>query len=136
MCEWREARLRLAAIFIHIFALVHNCAFLAEWSKALRSGRSFFGSVGSNPTGCIHIYFCIIYTYIFTFKKDLFIQQVILSQLDYLYTCCIDISFYILLYSCIKIYTDPCGNWTHINAYYVLQQLPLAVQCNIHIQII
>jgi hypothetical protein len=26
---------------------------LAEWSKALRSGRSIFGFVGSNPTGCI-----------------------------------------------------------------------------------
>ena len=28
-------------------------AFLAERSKALRSGRSIFGCVGSNPTGCI-----------------------------------------------------------------------------------
>ena len=27
-------------------------AVLAEWSKALRSGRSIFGCVGSNPTGC------------------------------------------------------------------------------------
>ena len=25
---------------------------MAEWSKALRSGRSLFGGVGSNPTGC------------------------------------------------------------------------------------
>lgn len=32
-----------------------NNASMAEWSKALRSGRSFFGSVGSNPTGCIMI---------------------------------------------------------------------------------
>jgi hypothetical protein len=27
-------------------------AVLAEWSKALRSGRNLFGGVGSNPTGC------------------------------------------------------------------------------------
>ena len=27
-------------------------AILAEWSKALRSGRSIFGCVGSNPTDC------------------------------------------------------------------------------------
>lgn len=34
-------------------------ALLAERSKALRSGRSIFGCVGSNPTECI--YFCFIY---------------------------------------------------------------------------
>ena len=28
-------------------------ATLAEWSKALRSGRSISGCVGSSPTGCI-----------------------------------------------------------------------------------
>ena len=27
---------------------------MAEWSKALRSGRSLFGGVGSNPTLTIH----------------------------------------------------------------------------------
>ena len=32
------------------------CAFLAEWSKALRSGRSIFGCVGSNPTECKYKY--------------------------------------------------------------------------------
>ena len=32
-------------------------ATLAEWSKALRSGRSIFGCVGSNPTGCMKYFF-------------------------------------------------------------------------------
>ena len=31
---------------------IHSNAVLAEWSKALRSGRNLFGGVGSNPTGC------------------------------------------------------------------------------------
>ena len=39
-------------------------AFLAEGSKALRSGRSIFGCVGSNPTECnqnvsIYAMFCV-----------------------------------------------------------------------------
>ena len=82
--------------YSYMYLHKHNCAFLAECSKALRSGRSFFGSVGSNPTGCIHLYFYIILIHIFIFKKDLFIQQLIVSQLDYLCTGCINISFYIL----------------------------------------
>ena len=39
-------------IFCKFWAFVNTIAVLAEWSKALRSGRSIFGCVGSNPTGC------------------------------------------------------------------------------------
>lgn len=35
---------------------------MAEWSKALRSGRSIFGCVGSNPT-VVKSFFCIIFEY-------------------------------------------------------------------------
>ena len=43
--------------------MYNTIAVLAEWSKALRSGRSIFGCVGSNPTGCniIFIYFISYY---------------------------------------------------------------------------
>ncbi len=41
-----------------------NDAFMAEWSKALRSGRSIFGCVGSNPTECKKIYIFFSYVYI------------------------------------------------------------------------
>ena len=45
------ARVRIPPQPINIYVCV--CAVLAEWSKALRLGRSPFGGVGSNPTGCI-----------------------------------------------------------------------------------
>ena len=48
---------------IHSHLVTSSAASVAEWSKALRSGRSLFGGVGSNPTGCrsreiIKIQFC------------------------------------------------------------------------------
>ena len=36
----------------HDAQLTCRAASVAEWSMALRSGRSLFGGVGSNPTGC------------------------------------------------------------------------------------
>ena len=36
---------------------------MAEWSKALRSGRSIFVCVGSNPTECKKIYYYYYYYY-------------------------------------------------------------------------
>lgn len=46
----------VGSIPIAPFHILLNKAFMAEWSKALRSGRSFFGSVGSNPTECIYFF--------------------------------------------------------------------------------
>lgn len=37
---------------------------MAEWSKALRLGRSLFGGVGSNPTGCNSLFYFYLFIYL------------------------------------------------------------------------
>ena len=41
---------------------------MAEWSKALRSGRSIFGCVGSNPTP-VNLYSYLQFTIVYLFFK-------------------------------------------------------------------
>ncbi len=49
--------------------IIMNDAFMAEWSEALRSGRSIVVCVGSNPTAgnIIDIFFsyCRLYIYLY-----------------------------------------------------------------------
>src|SRR5690349_12349641 len=42
---------------LYYFIINKIIAVLAEWFKASRSGRDIFGCVGSNPTGCILLFF-------------------------------------------------------------------------------
>ena len=46
----RPNALPLSYVPIHFVAAAPRSGEVAEWSKALRSGRSLFGGVGSNPT--------------------------------------------------------------------------------------
>ena len=62
MAEWLRRQIRNLVGFARVgsnptgvaiyISNIIICAFLAEWSKALRLGRSIFGCVGSNPTEC------------------------------------------------------------------------------------
>ena len=45
---------------IKIILILHYKARVAEWSKALCSGRSIFGCGGSNPLACIRFLFAFM----------------------------------------------------------------------------
>ena len=47
-----SAGVQIPPVSFCFFAKKDTIALVAEWSKALRSGRSIFGCVGSNPTQC------------------------------------------------------------------------------------
>lgn len=67
------------------FLTVFNQALVAEWSKALRSGRSLFGGAGSSPVQSI---FCFLLTYCLFAVFPIFTFLFSFASFYYLVLCC------------------------------------------------